>query len=625
MKKLSMILMLVTTTALAQGPQVPPGSEEKELAELLSILEEETEVATKTRMNSDYVPGIVTVLHGDDLEALGVATAGEALSLVPGMQGTRDGRAGATVIVRGIDFPFNNGNIQILINSIPITRQDGGINAAALLIPIEQVERIEVIRGPGSVVYGDFAFMGLVNIVTRSEGTRVFAHADTVDLFTGGARVGWKSSGSGPWKASINVARGASGDAPAPFPADDADEDRWFGTAGVARGGLTLSAQFVSRDFDGRQQGNQALFFDETSWALDGRYRRAHSPALEYEGRVTFLRNDVDNFVSLIEGDVVETGVDVLWNGMKRHSWLFGAEVSRSSIEHAEFRPAPPRGQPPPATRSVLAVDEARTIFGVTVQDRFDLTDTLSLTAGARFDSYSDLEERVTPRVAIVWRARDRHIVKAQYAEGFRPPTFFELYSPPAPPPFQPRYPFEVNATSEINYIFKSAGRVARATIFRSVINDLVRPGGVVTPGNARALGLELEWSQQINPKMKVDANVSFVDTVDPRAPGITPDRGNAVSAGTLANVALFYRPIPAIFVGFHVNYVGNREGGDGFNLVDLTLSKQDLFVKGIDVRAGVKNIMDDEPVYLTQPPNGPAVGARFPGRSVWVQLGWRR
>src|SRR3954451_25422180 len=57
-------------------------SEEKELTDLLTIVQQETDVATKTRLNSDYVPGIVTVLEGDELEALGVRTAGEALGLV---------------------------------------------------------------------------------------------------------------------------------------------------------------------------------------------------------------------------------------------------------------------------------------------------------------------------------------------------------------------------------------------------------------------------------------------------------------------------------------------------------------------------------------------------------------
>ncbi|MFT5369233.1 MAG: hypothetical protein ACI8V2_004207 [Candidatus Latescibacterota bacterium] len=56
-----------------------------ELEELMQILDEETTVATKTKLNSDYVPGMVTVLQGRDLEALGIATVWEALSLVPGM------------------------------------------------------------------------------------------------------------------------------------------------------------------------------------------------------------------------------------------------------------------------------------------------------------------------------------------------------------------------------------------------------------------------------------------------------------------------------------------------------------------------------------------------------------
>src|ERR1043166_2434157 len=153
--------------------------EEKELAELLSIVQQETAVATKTRLNSDYVPGIVTVLEGDELEALGVRTAGEALGLVPGIQDTRDNRGSDLALVRALDFPFNVGNVQVLVNSIAMARSDGGINTSALQIPVEQIERIEVIRGPGSVIYGDFAFMGLGNIITRKDGARIaHGHCD---------------------------------------------------------------------------------------------------------------------------------------------------------------------------------------------------------------------------------------------------------------------------------------------------------------------------------------------------------------------------------------------------------------------------------------------------------------
>src|SRR5712691_4125891 len=187
-----MIIPLALSLFLATAPQSGQ-AEEKDLEELLSIVQQETDVATKTRMNSDYVPGIVTVLEGDELEALGVANAGEALGLVPGMQTARDDRGSPTVIVRGLDFTFNSGNIRILINGVPMARADAGINTSALLIPVEQIERIEVIRGPGSVVYGDFAFMGLVNIITRKEGTRVFGRVETPHpSLEAGARVAFK-------------------------------------------------------------------------------------------------------------------------------------------------------------------------------------------------------------------------------------------------------------------------------------------------------------------------------------------------------------------------------------------------------------------------------------------------
>ena len=76
--------------------------EDPELAELLAVIENETAIATKTRMNSDYVPGIVTVLEAEELEALGFHTVWEALAMVPGVQPVRDTPA-LGVILRRVD------------------------------------------------------------------------------------------------------------------------------------------------------------------------------------------------------------------------------------------------------------------------------------------------------------------------------------------------------------------------------------------------------------------------------------------------------------------------------------------------------------------------------------------
>ena len=148
------------------------------LAELMQTLEEETEVATRTRMNRDFVPGMVTVLEGAVLRDLGARTVWEALSHAPGLQTEIDARGVPTLTARGIYFPFNSGSIQILLNGLAIGREDIGANGSALILPMTLVERIEFVRGPGSVIYGDYAFQGMINIVTRSGVREIVAGID---------------------------------------------------------------------------------------------------------------------------------------------------------------------------------------------------------------------------------------------------------------------------------------------------------------------------------------------------------------------------------------------------------------------------------------------------------------
>ena len=629
MRKLLLVLFLAVFSAAAwpararqtgtasEPPATPapaPEPEEKELAELMSIIEEETEVATKTRMNSDYVPGIVTVLEGDELEALGIETAGEALGLVPGVQATADVRGTATVLVRGLDFPFNVGNVQVLINSIAITRDDAGLNASSLMIPVEQIERIEFIRGPGSVVYGDYALMGLVNIITRRSGTRLRARADNYS-WSGGARTAWQSPDKS-WSTSASLSRYASNDAPPRR--NGAEDDRWFGVVNFTRGGASLTAQGVKRDFDGLQNGPDQTY-SEKSWALEGRYRRELSKILSAEGRVAYLDNSFDVFSQAFEGSVARGGFDVLWDGLARQSWLFGAEVTQSTTDVAANRPA---NLPPNAPRRVLIRDTTRDIISGVLQDRIDVTGNLAVTLGMRYDNYSDLKDRFTPRLTMLYRLSNKHIVKAQYAEGFRPPTFFEQFSPP-PPNFVPRpFEFEYNATKELNYIYRSAGRVARVTLFHSIIRDILRPAGQVTLGTAASRGVELEWDQEVREWLKVSANVTRQKTRDPRG---GPRDINLIAPDWMSNLSLFVRPLAKTLAGVRWNHIGERVDNDGYDTVDFTLSRQDVFFPGFDVRAGVKNAFDDDIAFLNVRPNATVAVMPFPGRSVFFQVSWKR
>jgi len=72
-------------TAEVVAQSAPDAASEDTLKEIMQLLEENSELATRTRMNVDFVPGVMTVLHGSDLEARGVQNVYDALGLVPGM------------------------------------------------------------------------------------------------------------------------------------------------------------------------------------------------------------------------------------------------------------------------------------------------------------------------------------------------------------------------------------------------------------------------------------------------------------------------------------------------------------------------------------------------------------
>ncbi len=617
MKKIiAAFLWVLALPAFAADGTAGAQTEEKELADLLNIVQQETDVATKTRLNSDYVPGIVTVLEGDELEALGIRNAGEALGLVPGMQAMMNERGAASVIVRGLDFPFNAGNTQVLLNGIPVARQDGGFNTSVLMIPVEQIDRVEVIRGPGSVVYGDFAFMGLVNIITRKQGTRVAGRFEIPHTSRmAAARVGSKADAPFAW--SFNASDFGSASTIAPSNLRGVQDGRSVIVANAAYRGLSLTAQSVHRTY----APNTGSHSKETTWDAEAKYTHELRKALTGELRVIRLHNDIAEPVDILSGGLSKISANLTWTGWRRQSLLGGLDYSRSGLDSAYHAPPPPPGQPP-GNPVLFASDVHRVIRGVVLQDQIELNDATTLTVGGRYDDYSDLSSRFTPRISIVWRVNERHIVKAQYAEGFRPPTFFEFYQPVAPR-FVPRYPFETNATSELNYVYRTSGRVGRATLFHSMLSDMIRPGGVVVKGDAWAQGAELEWSQEVGSRLKAGSNISYTETFDPR----TPNGGgaNLVSSKYLGNLMALYRVMPNLLIGARYNYVGDRATSKGYRTMDITISRQDLFVPGFGVRAGVKNGLDSDISYLNLRPSGELVTTRWPGRSVWLQVYWKQ
>jgi iron complex outermembrane receptor protein len=615
--------------APAVGRDTNAGSDaDPEMAELMNIINEETEVATKTRMNSDYVPGVVTVLQGEELTLLGMHTVWEALALVPGIQPILDPRGTPSMVVRGIEFPFNSGNVKILLDGVPLNRDMAGITGFILEFPIEEVERIEVIRGPGSVIHGDFAFMGVVNIISRTESTGVFARAHSNGLAGGGAMGSWKGTQT-PLHLSAS-ASGFRGHDYSVLAGRSTEQHQATAIFGLQTGGFTFSAHLLDHATNENTASSLTpvlgrLNAEEHDWSLDTRYEHDFTEKLRAGVYAKYISNNIGNEMATFDGDLIHVGSDITYSGWQRQSWFVNAEYQRAGINHAlQTNPAPQINGILQPARLTRVQDEKREITSLTLQNQLDVSDEWSFTPGIRFDNYSDVANRFTPRFAVVWRASENHILKGQYAEGFRAPTFFELWDPDGR---NSNLNFEVNRTTELHYTFRRPGTVFHATAFYTVVDDMIyRNVGspdVNNGASATTRGMELEWTQQLSSWAKFIVNGTWFLSMDARNLDLVL-RKDTLSPAWMSDAGLLLSPLEHTVLAPHWSHAApTGVAGAGANdLLDFTVSRTNVVWKGFEGRIGVKNILDQDPRFVSKTPQGTRI-TRGTGRSYWLSLGW--
>jgi iron complex outermembrane receptor protein len=208
MKKLSIVtafscaFLLTSGIAFAQSPTPPPsqGSDEmeaflstnQEIAKLGSSLTEEVVSSTKTAQRGAQAPAVITVVTADEIQSRGYSNLAEILSDVPGFYDVYD-LVTHNMGVRGV----NGGNrasgsvIKLMIDGLPVDYEPTTGNFfGEELIPLPLIERVEIIRGPASALYGADAFLGVVNIITKTgktlNGTRVMGMGSAVRSNFGG-------------------------------------------------------------------------------------------------------------------------------------------------------------------------------------------------------------------------------------------------------------------------------------------------------------------------------------------------------------------------------------------------------------------------------------------------------
>lgn len=655
------------------------GTDDEELAALMALLEEETELATQTRMNTDYVPGMMTVLYARDLAAQGFSNLADALSFVSGFYLPENNAGDYRTIVRGVGATLSSSNLKFLLDGMVVNRATDASADWLMRLPLEQIERVEIIRGPGAALYGEFAFSGVVNVITRQDKVVAVKAGDPGlrqggAYFSGDVRPGislnvavtaWDQGNSGLETQEDNFARRGNGYSPGKVYDHEAGQILSLHLAG---NGYELDTYYASTE-RGPGYGYLAALPYETELreetASGIRLGKAWylSPDLELAFDVSHQATRLDDAAYLpIPAGVRPPGASQPlqndgfrqdgnsdttqrarltshWNATENHQVYSEISISQSRVNDSFFYVTPAGGEPQeaPEDRRLVTEGAERSLTSIAIQDQWQATEDLQVTLGARFDDYDDWGAKLSPRLAGVWRVADNHIVKAQYAEAFRPPTLKERYSGEQSFAGGEDLTEEKLRSFEAAYIYRAPGHTLRTTAFYTKVDDLIEfylnPGEVPVwrnRGNIDTRGLELEWQQVLGRHWHWQANLSYARAFD----RLDEDKKLLGSVELLANAAMTWNATDRVSHSLTLTYTGAQEGWESppghrdvfaaYTLFGYALEVDRLWdVDGLLLTLAARNLADRYYQSAPAPAQYPD-GLSHGGRSVHGALEYR-
>lgn len=648
----------------------------------------------------EEAPSVVSVITADEIRRLAARTLEDVLQIIPGYEVLTDNQGRNRIGVRGVVTLGSSENVLVLFNGHRLNESIfGGATVVNQDIPLYNVKQIEIIRGPGSALFGANAFVGVINIISY-----------TAENFEG-SEVSLGGGSFGTQEYSVVSGRtlgklGLSGsiqfrntDGPRLFVPVDGQTllDKFLAPLGVrpvslAPGythdgrrsfdssfnavyrGLRINARFRHEDTDGyigridnlgkgnQERPRQGLF--------DIAYGRLLGSKTSFEGKFSYTENRFGEFLQatppgftrpLPSGAIAQfpQGVIVDFNNNSRrfagdgiinysptpdNQVTVGVGVEKESTFGLKlignFDPVTlfPLPSVRPLSLTVLRPSE-RNIFGLFVQDTWNVVPQVGITAGLRYDHYSDFGNTLNPRAGLVWRLPRNFHFKALYGRAFRAPTFVELYAqiPGAIVGDPNLQPSTIN-TVEFALGYKRRNFRVSGNYFINYIRDFISPTkaftGVLqgsltflnTPG-LNIQGVETEVKRNFGLDHAVFANYTFQHPKEKETglrladvPSHLANIGGTLGVGRYFSVSptvLMRSPRPR-----SPAETLRPQDVAGYALLNVNVRLKNVF-ETLEVSGGVNNVLDK--TYVDPAPLGffPGDYPR-PGRSAFIKLSYK-
>ena len=424
-------------------------------------------VVTATRVVqplSDIVADVSTFERAD-IERLGVTSLTELLSRLPGLQTVSSGDT-RRVFVRGADARMT----ALYIDGVRIDSQDGltlGGGAPWDLVPLAQIERIEVLRGPASAVYGSDAMGGVVQVFTR-RGTGTpghFAELGVGTFNTQKARFGLRGT-AGDWNYALSLAREQSdgfNTRPDLVHTPDTESSNQRSTSLRLGYDVSPAHQLHLSALDSQRDSRYVPWGGGADIAASG---HLSALALKWQGRwsdnyrtqVSLARSTVAKS-DAAPNDYRTTTQSVLW---ENHLRAFGGDLTAVLEQKRDAFVALPTTWDPriegDRTQNALAVGYGASMGAHTVQ------------VNARTDRDSVFGDHRTGSATYAYALSPRWRASASTGSAFRAPTLEQVFGPYGSQHLQP----ETNQSHELGLRYTGAVSDLRLVVYRNEIRDMI-------------------------------------------------------------------------------------------------------------------------------------------------------
>lgn len=627
-------------------------------AQLLDFdLEQLVTTPSKVKFSQQESPGIVTLITDKEIRAQGANDLIDVLKLIPGISFQSDVQGVVGIGMRGIWG--HEGKVLMLIDGQEMNELLYGNLALGGHYDVTQIKRIEVVRGPGSSVYGGFAELGVINIITKN--------GDDLSGVEANVSAGFYNDSYAHRNISVKAGKkyGNGSFSVLGFVGQNQKSNQTYtdiyGTSTNLKGNsaanpanLNIGAEYKNLSakviLDAYMMNSKVTYDVLDSVNLPNTFKSINAE-LKYKYKVNSKLNVVpkvqyinqypwQNNIAFSTGSAILNtqktlgNIEVDYNPNRKINILFGSETFLQSAQNKELTKSPlfNIGN----TDYIQNITSSAYVQG-TIKNKF-----ANITLGGRYLNNNIFGSAFSPRVAITKAFDDLHF-KLLYSEAFKTPTLMNIGLNKA---IKPEHTTVLEL--ECGYKLNSSLDIT-ANIFSVLIKDPIVYEAIDdrdyfnNKKQTGSLGTEITLKYHTD-KWNINANYAYYNTnglnqVDNYT--IANSRNSVLAfANHTANLNLTYLVNDDFTINNTFSYVGSRYGYKygSYNFADSTaqelpidatlqwnifVNKNNMFVDGLSIGAGITNLLNQE-MYFVQPYN--SWNSIYPtfNRSFTIKLGYK-